>query len=169
MNLKIETKDLYGAKDVKEVRELLVQEQEQLDKLTLSLMHPSQYVLDHNHQNLFVRGVLNRATNSMLGKIENAFNRYIKHWYTGSLSNFLRQCASYLEHPPDERFRHPQWQKQLKVQFNKLSEGQKRTVLETFEKPDGKNGKERKAIFAKLILDRNLGYEKINDILKGVN
>jgi hypothetical protein len=163
------TRDLFNVKDVKEVRELLVQEQEQLDKLTLSLMHPSQYVLDHNHQNLFVRGVLNRATNSMLGKIENAFNRYIRHWYTGSLSNFLRQAATYLEQPPDERYRHPQWQKQLKVQFNKLSEGQKRTVLESFGKPDGKNSKERKDVFAKIVLNRDYGYEKINNILKGEN
>jgi hypothetical protein len=103
----------------------------------------------------------------MLGKIENAFNRYIRHWYTGSLSNFLRQAATYLEQPPDERYRHPQWQKQLKVQFNKLSEGQKRTVLESFGKPDGKNSKERKDVFAKIILNRAYGYEKINNILKG--
>ena len=162
------TRDLFNVKDVKEVRELLVQEQEQLDKLTLSLMHPSQYVLDHNHQNLFVRGVLNRATNSMLGKIENAFNRYIRHWYTGSLSNFLRQAATYLEQPPDERYRHPHWQKQLKVQFNKLSEGQKRSVLESLGKPDGKNSKERKDIFSKIILDRALGYEVVNGKIKEI-
>jgi hypothetical protein len=105
----------------------------------------------------------------MLGKIENAFNRYIRHWYTGSLSNFLRQAATYLEQPPDERYRHPHWQKQLKVQFNKLSEGQKRTVLESFGKPDGKNSKERKDVFAKIILNRDYGYEKISNILKGVN
>lgn len=104
----------------------------------------------------------------MLGKIENAFNRYIKHCYTGSLSNFLRQCANYLERPTDERYRHTQWQKQLKVQFNKLSEGQKRKVLESFNKQDGKNSKERKEIFSKIILDRSLGYEIISNKLKGL-
>lgn len=166
--MKHKTQDLFNVKDVKEVRELLVREQEQYDKLTLSLMHPSQYVLDHDHQNLFVRGVLNRATNSMVGKIENAFNRYIRHWYNGTISNFLRQCATYLERPPDTRYRHPQWQKQLKVQFNKLTEGQKRLLLEALGSVDGKNGKERKALFAKIILNRDLGYEFINEKLKGV-
>ena len=166
--MKQKTEDLYNVKDVKRVRELLLKEQDGYDLLTLSEVLPNQSVLDHNHKNLFVRGVLNRATNSMVGKIENAFNRYMKHWYSGTISNFLRQCAEYLERKDDTRFRHTQWIKDLKVQFNKLNEAQKAKIIVAFGSIDGKNGKARKEIFAKIVLDRELGYEVINNKLKEI-
>lgn len=166
--MKQKTKDLYNVKDVKEVRELLITEQDGYDLLTLSKVLPNQQVLDHNHKNLFVRGVLNRATNSMVGKIENAFNRYMKHWYTGTISNFLRQCAEYLERKDDTRYRHSHWQKVVKTEFNKLNEAQKKSVLLFFGTEEGRNAKERKELFAKIALNRDYGYEKIITTIKGV-
>jgi hypothetical protein len=163
------TIDLYTTKDVQQVREQLLLEQDGYDVLTLSKVLPKQACLDHNHNTLLVRGVLNRQSNAALGKLEGVYTRYLKHWYHGSLSNFLRQAAEYLERPDDTRWRHPHFLKKLKTAFNKLPEGDKSKVLKDLGYDDGKNGKERKDIFSKVILDRSLGYEKINDILKGVN
>lgn len=52
--------------------------------------------------------------------------------------------------------------------MNKLNEKGKASVLESLGASDGKNSKERKALFAKIILNRDLGYEFINEKLKGV-
>jgi hypothetical protein len=165
------TKDLYTTKDVALVREQLLLEQDGYDKLTLTPVLPKQACLDHNHDTLLVRGVLNRQSNAALGKLEGVYTRYLKHWYHGSLSNFLRQAAEYLERPDDLRYRHPHFLKKLKAAFNKLPEGDKSKALKDLGYDDGKNGKDRKAIFAKLILDRNLGYAIISSSInqqKGV-
>ena len=162
------TRDLYTTKDVAEVREQLLLEQDGFDKLTLTKIEKGQACLDHNHNTLFVRAVLNRQTNAALGKLEGVYTRYLSHWYKGSLSNFLRQAAEYLEREDDKRWHHPHWLKKLKTRFNKLSEVDKAQVLKSLVGVEGKNSTERKALFAKLILDRELGYEKIDNILKGV-
>jgi hypothetical protein len=165
----LKTKDLYTTKDVQQVREQLLIEQDGYDKLTFSKILPKQACLDHNHDTLLVRGVLNRQANAALGKLEGVYTRYLSYWYTGTLSNFLRQAAEYLERPDDTRWRHPHFLKKLKTAFNKLPEGEKSKALKNLGYEDGKNSKERKEIFSKVILDRSLGYEKINNILKGVN
>jgi hypothetical protein len=156
------TIDLYTTKDVALAREKLLLEQDGYDKLTLTPVLPRQACLDHNHDTLLVRAVLNRQTNAALGKLEGVYTRYLKHWYHGSLSNFLRQAAEYLERPDDTRYRHPHFLKKLKTAFNKLPEGDKSKVIKDLGYEDGKNGKSRKEIFAKLILDRNLGYDTIH-------
>lgn len=49
--------------------------------------------LDHDHQTGFVRGVLHRSCNALLGKVENNEKRYgIK-----SLTAFLHGAATYLQ------------------------------------------------------------------------
>lgn len=164
-----QTTDLYTTKDVAVVRAQLIEEQESLCALTRTEILPRQAVTDHNHQSLFVRGVLNRATNSVLGKIENAYARYLAHWWKGSLSDFLRLAANYLEEPDNLRWRHPHWIKKVKTSFNKLNEAQKSKVLIGLGYEDGANGKARKEIFAKVVLDRELGYEVINNKIKDIN
>jgi hypothetical protein len=166
------TKDLYTTKDVALVREQLLLEQDGYDKLTLTPVLPKQACLDHNHDTLLVRGVLNRQSNAALGKLEGVYTRYLSYWYEGTLSTFLRQAAEYLERPDDTRWRHPHFLKKLKTSFNKLPEGDKSKVLKDLGYDDGKNSKDRKVMFAKLILDRNLGYEVIHSSInqqKGVN
>lgn len=161
------TLDLYTTKDVQQAREKLLLEQDGFDKLTLTKIEKGQACLDHNHNTLFVRGVLNRQTNAALGKLEGVYTRYLAHWYKGSLSNFLRQSAEYLERKDDKRWRHPHWLKKVKTRFNKLTEKEKALILLALTNEEGKNGKERKELFAKAILQRELGYEKIDNILKG--
>jgi hypothetical protein len=163
------TKDLYTVTDVKTVREELLTEQEGYDKLTLTKILPKQACLDHSHDTLLVRAVLNRQTNAALGKLEGVYTRYLRHWYEGSLSNFLRQAAAYIEGKDDSRWRHPHWIKKVKTSFNKLNEAQKSRVLIGLGYEDGANSKARKEIFAKVVLDRELGYEVINNKIKDIN
>lgn len=168
MKHKTETIDLYSTKDVAQVREQLLLEQENYDKLTLTEILPKQACLDHSHDTLLVRAVLNRQTNAALGKLEGVYTRYLSHWYEGNLSNFLRQAALYLEREDDQRWRHPHWIKKVKTEFNKLNEGQKKSILLSFGSEEGKNSKERKDLFAKIVLNRDYGYEKIITTIKGV-
>lgn len=54
--------------------------------------------LDHQHfGEQRCRGVLQREVNSFEGKVQNAFNRYIKHLTDESISDVLRRLADYLE------------------------------------------------------------------------
>lgn len=157
---------LYSAKDVQVVREKLLSEQEGLDLITGLPIPQKQAVLDHDHSTNFVRGVLHRQTNAFLGKLENAYIRYIKWWYVGTLSEFLRGCADYIEkeHPKD--YLHPAFIKSLQVQFNKLNEKQKQNVLLKFNEPNGCNGHQRKVIFKKFILKRTHSMTEILDVIK---
>lgn len=161
------TEDLYTAKDVERVRKFLTEEQNNCCAITSIELAPKQHCLDHAHdENQFVRGVAHRQANSALGKLEGVYTRYLSYWYPGKLSDFLRQCAAYLEQPHDERFRHNGWIKKAKTMFNALNEKQKDQVLKELGYDTGSNGKQRKEIFAKLVLDRSLGYDTIRKTIK---
>jgi hypothetical protein len=166
------TTDLYNTKDTTRIRELLLKEQEGLDLLTGLPIPEKQAVTDHKHDSeQFVRGVLHRQSNASLGKLEGIWTRYLSYWYPYDLPTFLRQAADYIEKfdkEPDTRYRHPNWQKRIRTDFNKLSTKQMKQVLETFGKPDGKNLVERKKMFASVILDKSLGYDKIRQVIDKV-
>lgn len=158
------TIDLYTTKEVKEVREKLTLEQENKDLLTFLEIKPKQHCLDHNHQTMFVRGVLSRQVNAALGKIEGIKTRYLKD-YPGTLSDFLRQAALYLEAPDDTRYHHPHWIKKVKTEFNKLKTVEKDRVLILMGNQAHRNDSQRKDAFANLILTRNFTYDKIINII----
>ena len=162
---KIETQDLYSAKDISVVRSILTKEQKGLSTLTgLPLDQP---VTDHLHDiEQFVRAVINSKENVALGAIENLYVRYVKYWYSGTYPEFLRQVADYLEAPVDRRFRHSGWLNKAKVEFNKLSEGKKDKVLIDLGKSTGTNGAERKKLFAQAILNKDLGYNAVFDAIR---
>lgn len=162
------TKDLCTTKDVKEVREELIKEQGGCCLLTGLPVEDKQWVLDHKHDSeQLVRGALHRQSNVVLGKIENLQTRYL-YWYPGTLSDFLRQCADYLEKPVDTRYRHPGWIKKLLTEFRKLNETQKKQVLKSLDSSEGKNTKERIELFKKIIMNkdytRNQLLEKIKEV-----
>ena len=75
-------KHLYTTKDVQKVREQLYREQEGIDPITKLPIPDKQKVLDHGHSNHYVRAVLHRQTNAVLGKIENLWTRYLSWWFT---------------------------------------------------------------------------------------
>ena len=159
-------KHLYTTKDVQKVREQLYKEQEGIDPITRLPIPEKQKVLDRDHSNHYVRAVLHRQTNAVLGKIENLWTRYLSYWYTGTLSDFLRGCADYIEKEHPKEYLHPAFIKSLQVQFNKLNEKQKQNVLSKFNEPNGCNSSQRKLYFKKFILKRTHSMNEILDVIE---
>ena len=159
-------KHLYTTKDVQKVREQLYKEQGGIDPITGLTIPEKQKVLDHDHSNHYVRAVLHRQTNAVLGKIENLWTRYLSYWYTGTLSEFLRGCADYIEKEHPKEYLHPAFIKSLQVQFNKLNEKQKQNVLSYFGEERGCNSSQRKLYFKKFILKRTHSMNEILDVIK---
>lgn len=161
------TRELYNPKDKAEVRDLLLKEQDYKCAITGLPLDKKEAVLEHRHDDeMFVRGVASRAANSALGVLENAFKRYLQWWYNGSLSDFLRQCASYLEQPIDRRFRHDEWLKKSGILFNKLSEGQKKEVLRLLGQPQGNNATERRKLFRSALMTRKFSYDQVKSMIE---
>ncbi len=161
------TLDIYTPSDLKKVRELLLIEQEGKDLLTGLEIPQGKAVTDHRHDTeCLVRGVLHRNCNSALGRIENTFLRDLSWWYPHSISEFLRLAAVYLEKGEDKRYRHNSFIKHLKVQFNKLTAKQQNQVLTVLGSTEGVNIKNRKELFAKVVLQRELGYDKIRSVIQ---
>ena len=161
------TVELYNAKDKKEVREILLKEQGGVCAITKVPIEANKAVLDHVHdQTNYVRAVLHRSVNSCLGVFENAWKRHMAWWYKGTLPEFLRQCADFLERKPDTRWRHDSWLKTCQTKFNALDEKSKTSVLQSMALPDGKNSKERKEEFRRGLLSRKYTLTQFEHILK---
>lgn len=158
--------NLYTPADVKRVRESLYKEQEGKDALTGLPLDIKQAVTDHNHKTQYVRGVLHRQSNVVVGKIENLWVRYLKFWYSGTLSDFLRQAANYIEKEDDNRYLHPKWIQRVCTDFNKLSEASKKAVLADLGQPQGDNVSQRKQAFKKAILSKKFTYEGVRQIIQ---
>lgn len=156
------SKELYTPKDVQIVREQLLREQGGVDPITGLLIPPKQAVCDHDYKTQYVRGILHRQTNSVLGRIENMWTRYLKWWYTGTLPDFLRGCADYLEKEQPREYVHPAWIKKVQTQFNGLSESDKTLVLSKLGR-EGKNSVARKEQFKKAILTREFTFDTIQE------
>ena len=159
-------KDLYSTKDVAEVRKQLLTEQEGCDKLTGLPIPEGQAVLDHNHKSQYVRGVLHRQSNAVLGKIENLWTRYLSYWYNGTLAQFLRQAANYLEKPDDDRFVHPAWIKRLSIDFSKLSTEKQKQVLADMQIEAKSNATARRDAFTKGLKSKQYPFEQIKEMMK---
>ena len=56
----------------------------------------AQAVGDHDHDTGFMRGVLHRSCNALLGKVENNYRRY----GVPNLAAFLHGTVRYLQQPP---------------------------------------------------------------------
>lgn len=154
------TKDLYTTTDIKKVREILVKEQNGLDPVTkLPLQTPC---LDHRHNlESLVRGVLSRQVNVYIGKLENNYKMYIKYWCDIPLPDILRNIADYLDKPEDTRYRHTGWLKRIQTEFNKLSSNEQNGALNELSGKTGKNPKERKELFRKILLTREYSFDRI--------
>lgn len=164
------TEDLYTAEDVKRVKTLLYKEQQGKCALSDIDMQLKDVHTDHLHDDeQLVRGALYKQSNMVLGKLEGLWTRYLSYWYPSTLPEFLRASAAYLERSeatPDRRFRHNGWLKKVKVWFNKLPAKKMDEVLVQLGSSPGKNLVDRKAKFAKVVLDRSLGYDTISQVIK---
>lgn len=161
-------KTLYTASEVKTVRLALLKEQQGLDALTGLPLDIKDSVCDHDHKTQYVRGILHRQSNALLGKIENLYNRYLSWWYNGSLADFLRQAANYLDRKHPTEYVHPGWLKRVQVDFKKLNAAQQSIVLEKLGSKAGSNGVERLKLFKAKTLDRSFGYDTIANIINSV-
>jgi len=161
------TKDLRTSKEVKEVRELLTKEQDNKCAITGLEIATGKHVLEHAHDdNMYIRGVAERSTNSFLGVVENAFKRHMKWWYNEDLPTLLLKCSEYLSREHDTRWRHTQWLKKVQTKFNSLREQQKDRVLIILGGEAGKNAADRKKKFKDLINNRDFGYDLIQAVIK---
>lgn len=88
--------------EVKPYRIKTLQEQGGLCQLCGKPIENGGEVLDHDHKTGFIRGVLHRGCNSLLGKLENNHRRC----GVSDLIGFLRGCPAYLEKPQHETI-HP--------------------------------------------------------------
>lgn len=159
------TKHLYNTKDVAEARKELTKRQGNVDPITKLEIPDKQHVLDHDHSTHYVRAVLHRQTNTMLGKIENGYIRYLRWWYDGTLSDFLRGVADYLDKEHPQEYLHPSFIRELNTKFNKLNEKGKQDVLKELNLCSGKNAKERKEAFRKFVLSKKLTRVELLNIL----
>ena len=157
------TEHLYNPKDVRRIRELLYKEQQGSCALTLHNITEKEAVLDHDHSSQLVRAVLHRQANAALGKIENIWTRYLKHWYKGDLASFLRQAASYIEtvnENTESRWYHPKWIKKVNTEFNKLSASSQKNILNIIGCDDfGTNATQRKKLFNNKVINGDVTYE----------
>lgn len=160
-------KSLYTASELKQERDRLIALQSGIDPIT---KEPFSEVIcvDHCHSTQHTRGALNRNSNAFEGLVFNAYKRCLS-WLTDKpLPEILRNLASYLEQDYSKNPYHPSFTKSLKTQFNKLPAKRMDEVLVELGSTPGKNLVERKAKFAKVVLDRKLGYNTIlNAIKKG--
>lgn len=158
---------LYTQGDIKKIRDQLSKEQQGIDPILNEAFFETQ-VLDHDHKTQRVRAVLNRNVNAFEGLVYNAYLRCIK-WVTDKpLPEVLRGLADYLEVDYSNNPYHPSWMKSVKSRFNKLNSKGMSYVLTSLGKEEGKNVTERKKLFASLLLDRNLGYYRISEVLNSV-
>lgn len=158
---------LYTPTDVKNIRDKLVKEQKGIDPI-LNEPFKEVAVCDHDHTTQHVRSALNRNCNAFEGLVFNAYKRCLA-WLTDKpLPDILEGLAHYLRQDYSHNPYHTGWLKKVKTEFNKLKSKQQDDVLIKLGSKAGTNLKTRKEIFAKLVLDRNLGYDTIRQVIKEV-
>jgi len=125
------TKRLKNQKEANTYRNELLKVQQGIDPIIQKTI--TDPCLDHQHFGTQqCRGVLQREVNSFEGKVQNAFNRYIKHLTADSVSTVLRRLADYLEQDYSQC---PVHHTALTVdvnRFKRLSAQEQKRVLEGF-------------------------------------
>ena len=154
-----EPEHLYNPKDTTRVRELLLKEQNGKCLITKRVIPKGKAALDHNHKTQFVRGVLHTHSNVMLGKVENAWDRYMVWWCPVSLPEFLRGTADFLEREQPKDYVHPAFVKRLEIEFKKLKEPKKNSLLSKYTDTSCSNATERLKAFKKLVSRKDKSFE----------
>lgn len=162
------TKDLYNVKDVKEVREQFLKAQDYFDPILFLPLTEKDCCLDHDHTTQLCRGALHKQSNAFEGLVANAYKRCISWLSDDSLPNTLRRLATYLETEPVIRAYHPAWIKRVTIDFKKLDSKSQEKVLKDIGATSGTNAKQRVEHFRKKVLKGELGFEFINNKLKGI-
>lgn len=98
-------------KDIKPLREQILQEQQGLCAICHDILDPSEAVLDHDHKSGYIRAVLHRGCNAYIGHLENnqARNRITPQRLEQILANYIYYVNTHraILHPthltPEER------------------------------------------------------------------
>lgn len=151
---------LKDSKDAAKYRSELLKEQNGLDPIiNKKVIDP---VLDHKHfGDQECRAVLDRTVNSFEGKVQNAFNRYIKHLTDEDISTVLRNLADYYERDTSNT---PIHHTALTIdvrKFKALPAKQQCEVLESFGVVPESNVKKRSNQARKLIKEGKLDMQNI--------
>ena len=159
----MELKRLKNSKDASTYRNEVLKKQKYIDPITKEKINDP--VLDHQHfHEQRCRQVLQRECNSFEGKVQNAFNRYMKHLTDKPLPEILRNLADYLEKDYSEN---PVHHTALSVDVNKfkaLPADRQREILISLGIEPESNAKKRSLQARKLI---KTGELNMLDIKKG--
>lgn len=153
-------KRLKNSKDTAIYRNELLKLQNGIDPIiNEKIIDP---VLDHNHKGRQeCRAVLNRTVNSFEGKVQNAFDRYIKHLTKNDISTVLRNLADYYEHDTDENPIHYTALTVDVKKFKNLPAAQQISIIESFDIVPKSNTKGRAIQARALIKSGKLDMTKI--------
>lgn len=151
---------LRNTDEAAQFRNHLLSKQNNIDPITgEEITDP---VLDHAHfGEQRCRAVLQRECNSFEGKVQNAFNRYMKHLTDVPISEVLRNLADYLERDNSLMPIHHTAITVDTGKFTRLPAEKQRELLESFGIVPESNKVKRAKQARKLILEGKLDMNKI--------
>ena len=151
---------LKNSSEAAKYRHELLKKQKGLDPITKEKV--TDPVLDHNHKGeQECRAVLDRTVNSFEGKVQNAFDRYIKHLTDKNLPTILRNLADYYEQDYSETAIHHTALTIDVKKFKALPAAQQCSVLESFGVVPESNTSKRANQARKLIKSGQLDMTQI--------
>lgn len=143
---------LKNSADAGVYRKKLLKEQNGIDPITKELVKDA--VLDHCHfDEQRCRGVLQREVNSWEGKVQNSFNRYMRHLTDKPLPEMLRNLADYLEQDCSNKLIHHTALTVDVNKFKRLPATEQKKILLSYDLEPGPNQKKRSLQIRKLIRD----------------
>lgn len=155
--------------DVKNERTARLKHQGHIDPVVNDVIPFGKGALDHDHKTDSVRAVLHSQNNAALGKVENAFQRYVKPFFDISISDWLANMSEFLSEDYSQNPLHPMWIKRSCISFNYLPEKQKDAVLKEFNKYEPKsNGKKRNLAFKALLTGRCITRGEAQEVIEAI-
>lgn len=154
--------------EIKPIKEAMYKDQKGIDPIVKKAMDLKGSVLDHDHNTQRVRKVLHRQVNAALGKIENAYKRYVKPFFPDvTLEQFLEGVIEYVDPKNQTDYFHPKWVDKAIAKFNYLKESEKDALLKSWG-IDGykKNSTSRKEEFRKVLMTAVYDYDYILEVIK---
>ena len=151
-------KRLKNSKEAAKYRQELLKSQKGLDPIIKEKIQDP--VLDHNHKGeQECRAVLDRTVNSFEGKVQNAFDRYIKHLTDKDLPTVLRNLADYYESDFSENAIHHTALTVDVNKFKRMPAAKQIAILKSFgiepETNNDKRSKQARALIKNGQLDIN--------------
>lgn len=148
--------NILKSKNIRAFREKLLKEQNYIDPITNEVINNGQMDHSHNINEGYLRKVLTRESNMLLGKIENYYHRYLRGKNLPiTLSDILRNIAIYLEQDYSKMPIHPKHINVLISRFRSLKKEQQELILKEKGLIPDKNISKRIKQYRKLIQNEN--------------